>query len=111
MRNDTRFARSDRATLESKLPPGTLGGAQAQGIWEFFLRCDDPSHVGHTYRSYRDSDKCEVPRQNLRAMRDTMVNDMREQNKLSKKPRVETQVGRNAPHLKTETAHTHRRGA
>jgi hypothetical protein len=52
-----------------------------------------------------------VPRQNLRAMRDTMVNDMREQNKLSKKPRVETQIGRNAPHLKTESAHIYRRGA
>ena len=111
MRNDTRFARSDRATLESKLPPGTLDGPQAQGIWEFFLRCDDPSGVAHCYRNYRDSDKCEVPRQNLRAMRDTMVNDMREQNKLSRRPRVETQIGRNAPHLKTESAHIHRRGA
>jgi hypothetical protein len=111
MRNDTRFARSDRATLEAKLPPGTLSGPQAAGVWEFFLRADDPSHVAHTYRSYRDSDKCEIPRQNLRAMRDTMVNDMREQNKLSKRPRVETQIGRNAPHLSTETAHTSRRGA
>jgi hypothetical protein len=111
MRNDTRFARSDRETLTTKLPPGTLNSPQAQGIWEFMLRCDDPSHVAHTYRSYRDSDKCEVPRQSLRAMRDVMITDMREQNKLSKKPRVETQVGRNAPHLKTETAHTHRKGA
>lgn len=111
MRNDTRFARSDRQTLESKLPPGTLGDPQARGIWEFFLRCDDPSGVAHCYRNYRDSDKCGVPRQNLRAMRDTMVNDMREKNKLSKKPRVETQVGNNAPHLKTETAHIYRRGA
>jgi hypothetical protein len=102
MRTDTRFARSDRATLESRLPPGTLNDAQAAGVWEFFLRCDDPSHVAHTYRSYRDSDKCEVPNQNLRAMRDTMVNDMREQNKLSKKPRVETQLGRNAPKLDTD---------
>ena len=111
MRKDTRFARSDRATLESKLPPGTLDGPQAQGIWEFFLRCDDPSGVAHCYRNYRDSDKCEVPRQSLRAMRDTMVNDMREQNKLSRRPRVETQIGRNAPHLKTESAHIYRRGA
>jgi hypothetical protein len=111
MRNDTRFDRSDRSTLESKLPPGTLRGPQAQGVWEFFLRCDDPSHVAHCYRNYRDSKHCEVPRQNLRAMRDTMVNDMREQNKLSKKPRVETQIGRNAPHLKTESAHKQRKGA
>ena len=111
MRNDTRFARSDRSTMESKLPPGTLSGPQAQGVWEFFLRCDDPSHVAHTYRSYRDSKYCEVPRQSLRAMRDTMITDMREQNKLSKKPRVETQIGRNAPRLNTESAHTHRKGA
>lgn len=111
MRNDTRFARSDRNVLESKLPPGTLSGPQAQGVWEFFLRCDDPSHVAHCYRNYRDSKYCEVPRQNLRAMRDTMITDMREQNRLSKNPRVETQVGRNAPHLKTESAHTNRKGA
>ena len=111
MRNDTRFPRSDRATLETKLPPGTLNDPESRGIWEFMVRCDDPSHVSHTYRSYRDSDRCTVPQQNLRAMRDTMINDMREQNKLSKKPRVETQVGRNAPHLKTETAHIYRKGA
>jgi hypothetical protein len=99
MRKDTRFDRSDRQTLESKLPSGTLKDPQAMGVWEFFLRCDDPSHVSHTYRSYRDSKHCEVPRQNLRVMRDTMINDMREQNKLSKKPRVETQRGSNAPRL------------
>jgi hypothetical protein len=44
-------------------------------------------------------------------MRDTMITDMREQNRLSKTPRIETQVGRNAPSLKTETAHIYRRGA
>lgn len=97
MIKDTRFPRSDRQTLEGKLPPGTLDDAQALGVWEFFLRCDDPSHVAHTYRSYRDSDKCEVPRENLRSMRDTMIDNMREQNKLSKKPRVQTQIGNNTP--------------
>jgi len=95
MRKDTRFNRSDRATLTSKLPPGTLNDPQAAGVWEFFLRCDDPSHVAHTFRSYRDSDKCAVPREKLRAMRDTMVEDMREQNKKDPKPRVQTQIGNN----------------
>jgi len=97
MRKDNRYARSDRATLESKLPPGILKDPQAAGVWEFFLRCDDPSHVSHTFRSYRDSDKCAVPKQNLRAMRDTMVNDMREQNSKDRRPRVQTQVGNNTP--------------
>lgn len=95
MRRDTRYARSDRHTLESKLPPGTLRDPQAAGIWEFLLRCDDPSHVSHTYRSYRDSGRCSVPQQTLRAMRDTMINDMREQNKKDPNPRVQTQRGKN----------------
>ena len=110
MIKDTRFDRSDRQTLESKLPPGTLSDSQAMGVWNFFLRCDDPSHVSHTYRSYRDSNKCDVPQQNLRAMRDTMINDMREQNKLSKKPRVETKMGVNAPRL-TDFIQSPRRSA
>lgn len=97
MIKDTRYPRSERPILEGKLPPGTLSDTQAAGIWEFFMRCDDPSDVAHMYRSYRDSDRCTLPRENLRAMRDTMVNDMRESNRMSKKPRIQTQRGNNTP--------------
>ena len=97
MIKDTRFPRSDRQTLEGKLPPGTLDDAQAWGVWNFLIQSDDPSNVSQIYRSYRDSDRCTLPREKLRAMRDVMVNDMREQNKLSKKPRVQTQIGNNTP--------------
>ena len=61
------------------------------------IQADDPSDVSHIYRSYRDSDRCTLPRESLRAMRDIMVNDMREQNRMSKKPRVQTQRGNNTP--------------
>ena len=95
MRKDTRYARSSRGELRSKLNPGTLSDAQAVGVWDMIMRCDDPSEVSHLYRSYRDSDRCTLPRETLRHMRDVMVNDMREQNRKDAKPRVQTQVGRN----------------
>jgi hypothetical protein len=95
MRKDTRFARHSHEELTEKLPPGTLADPQAAGIWQFFLRSDDPSGVAHQYRSYRDSDRCAVPREKLRAMRDTMVESMREMNKKDPTRRTETQVGRN----------------
>ncbi len=97
MIKDTRFPRSDRATLESRLPPGTLSDAQAWGIWNYMVTADDPSNVSQIYRSYRDSDRCTLPNEKLRAMRDLLVDDMREQNRLSKKPRVQTQIGNNTP--------------
>jgi hypothetical protein len=93
MRKDTRFARPDRATLETQLPPGTLADAQALGIWNLMLACDDPSDVSHKYRSYRDSDRCSVPRETLRAMRDTMINGMRLANKQDNNPRKEKKIG------------------
>ena len=93
MRKDTRFARPDRLEIESKLPPGTLSDTQALGIWNMILRADDPSDVAHTYRSYRDSDYCAVPREKLRAMRDTMIVSMREANRLDSKPRKEKKSG------------------
>ena len=71
MRKDTRFRRPDRLDIEAKLPPGTLADSQALGIWNMMLQCDDPSDVAHKYRSYRDSSHCSVPREALRAMRDT----------------------------------------
>jgi hypothetical protein len=93
MRKDTRFARPDRAEIESKLPPGILSNAQALGVWNMMLRGDDPSDIAHTYRSYRDSKYCEVPRDHLRAMRDAMVTSMREANRKDSNPRKEKKKG------------------
>jgi hypothetical protein len=93
MRRDTRFARPDRSEIEAKLPPGTLADAQALGIWNLVLQCDDPSDVAYRYRSYRDSPHCTVPREKLRAMRDAMITSMRESNKNDKNPRKEKQSG------------------
>jgi hypothetical protein len=93
MRKDTRFARPDRAEIESKLSPGTLSDAQALGIWNMFLRSDDPSDVAHTYRSYRDSPHCNVSREKLQEMRNTMITAMREANRNDPKPRKEKKSG------------------
>jgi hypothetical protein len=93
MRKDTRFARPERAEIESKLPSGTLSNPQALGVWNMMLQNDDPSDVAHTYRSFRDSKHCTVPREHLRAMRDAMVTSMREANKRDQKPRKEKKKG------------------
>lgn len=95
MRKDTRFARHSHQELTEKLPSGSLGDSQALAIWNFLLRCDDPSDVSHMYRSFRDGKHCDVPKETLRAMRDTMITSMREMNKKDSNPRVETQRGRN----------------
>jgi hypothetical protein len=97
MRKDTRFKRPDRQEIESRLPPGTLADAQALGVWNMMLQCDDPSDVSHKYRSYRDSDYCTVPRERLRAMRDTMITAMREGNKTDLSPRTEKKKGKHYP--------------
>lgn len=93
MRKDTRFARPNREDIESKLPPGTLSDAQAIGIWNMCLQADDPSEVARWYRTYRDSPHCTVPRQKLRAMRDTMIQSMREANRNDPHPRKEKKAG------------------
>jgi hypothetical protein len=93
MRKDTRFRRPDRSEIEAKLPAGTLKDSQALGIWNMMLQCDDPSDVSHKYRSYRDSNRCSVPREHLRAMRDAMITSMREENKKDMKPRKEKKAG------------------
>jgi hypothetical protein len=93
MRKDTRFARPERAEIESKLPPGTLSDPQALGVWNLCLQADDPSEVSHLYRSFRDSQHCSVPRKSLRAMRDTMIESMREANRKDPKPRKEKKAG------------------
>jgi len=97
MRKDTRFHRSERQDIESKLPPGTLSDSQAVGIWNMMLQADDPGEVARWYRSYRDSKHCTTPRHHLRSMRDTMIADMREQNKKDPKKRVEKKTGVNIP--------------
>ena len=93
MRKDTRFARPERAEIESKLPSGTLSDPQALGVWNMMLQNDDPSDVAHTYRSFRDSKHCTVPREHLRAMRDAMVTSMREANRKDPNPRKEKKRG------------------
>jgi hypothetical protein len=93
MRKDTRFARPERAEIESKLPPGTLLDPQAVGVWNMMLQSDDPSEVSRWYRTYRDSEHCTVPKQNLRAMRDTMITAMREANRQDPNPRKEKKAG------------------
>jgi hypothetical protein len=94
MRKDTRFRRPERAEIEARLPSGTLDDPQALGVWNMVLRSSDPSEVAHWYRSYRDSDLCQVPRKSLRAMRDTMIQCMREANKEDPNPRKEKKKGR-----------------
>ena len=93
MRKDTRFARPERHEIESRLPPGTLSDSQTLGIWNLCLQADDPSEVSFWYRSYRDSPHCSVPRETLRAMRDTMISSMREENKKDSNPRKEKKAG------------------
>ena len=93
MRRDTRFNRPDRSEIEHRLPPGTLADPQALGVWNMVLRSDDPSEVSRWYRTYRDSKHCSVPREKLRAMRDTMVTAMREANRQDPNPRKEKKKG------------------
>jgi hypothetical protein len=94
MRKDTRFRRPERSEIESKLPKGVLSDPQALGVWNLCLQADDPSEVSHWYRSFRDSKHCTVPREHLRAMRDTMITSMRESNKLDSHPRKEKKKGK-----------------
>jgi len=68
---------SDREPLSSKLPPGTLSHPQAVGVWNMYQRCGNPDEVKHTYRSYKESTHCSVPRDRLRAMRNVMMDSMR----------------------------------
>jgi hypothetical protein len=93
MRKDTRFRRPERHEIESRLPGGVLKDPQALGVWNMMLQNDDPSDVSHTYRNFRDSEHCTVPRQHLRAMRDTMITAMREANREDTKPRKEKKKG------------------
>jgi len=94
MRRDTRFRRPERIEIESRLPPGILADPHALGVWNYMIQCDDPSDVAHKYRSYRDSDHCSVPKEHLRAMRDTMITAMRESNREDPNPRKEKKKGK-----------------
>lgn len=93
MRKDTRFRRPDRTEIETKLPKEILKDPQALGVWNMMLQNDDPSDVSHTYRSFRDSKHCTVPREHLRAMRDAMITSMREENRKDPNPRKEKKKG------------------
>lgn len=87
-----------------------LKDPQTLGIWNMFRNADDPSHVSHLYRQYKDSKYCAVPKNQLRRMRDVMIQDMRENEKKSANRRKQTQVGRNAPQWNDPQLHI-RRGA
>ena len=93
MRKDTRFKRPPREEIESLLPPGILNNMQVLGVWNMMLQADDPSEVARWYRSYRDSPHCQIPRNTLRQMRDTMISSMREANKNDPNKRVEKKKG------------------
>lgn len=91
------FPKPNRAKLEEALPPGTLSDTQCSAVWSFLLRCSDPSEVAHTFRAYRDSPHCSVPREKLRAMRDVLIAGMREVNRASSNPRKEKRKGTHYP--------------
>jgi len=93
MRKTTEFSRPERQEIESRLPSGILSNPQALGVWNMMLRGGDPSDISHTYRSFRDSAYCTVPREHLRAMRDTMITAMREANRQDLNPRKEKKKG------------------
>lgn len=93
MRKDNSFRRPERSEIESHLPSKILSDPQALGVWNMMLRGGDPSEIAHTYRIYRDSKHCTVPREHLRAMRDTMITSMREANREDPHPRKEKKKG------------------
>ncbi len=87
-----------------------LGDPQTLGIWNLMKQADDPSHVSFIYRSQCNSKYCNVPKEHLRHMRDTMVRDMREHERNSPTRRKQTQVGNNSPTWNDPSFHI-RRGA
>ena len=95
---------------EGDMVRADLSDAQQLGIWNLMKQADDPSHVCHLYRSYKDSKYCTVPRAILRRMRDVMIADMKEQNKTSLNPRKQKQTGNNIPIWNDPKLHI-RRGA
>jgi len=111
MRRDTRFKRPAREDLEANLPSNTLSDNQTIGIWNMMLQSDDPSEVSRWYRSYRDSLHCSVPREKLRAMRDTMILGMREENRKDSAKRVERKKGTHYSDYENERALKPREGA
>lgn len=111
MRKDTRFRRPERSEIESRLPSGTLGDAQAIGVWNMMLQADDPAEVAHWYRTYRDSKHCSLPREKLRSMRDTMITAMRESNRQDPKPRLEKHKGTHYMNYEKEWQDKIRKGA
>ena len=94
MRKNTEFRKPPREDIEARLPKGTLSDPQALGVWNMMLRGGDPSDIAHTYRSFRDSKYCDVPRNKLKSMRDTMIECMREENKKDPHPRLEKKKGK-----------------
>lgn len=93
MRKDTRFKRPSREELESRLPVNLLSDPQILGVWNMMLQADDPSEVSRWYRSYRDSPRCNVPWEKLKAMRNVMIESMRESNREDPSRRVERKKG------------------
>jgi hypothetical protein len=92
-------AKVDTGVANHTEGPGrvNLGDAQTLGIWNLMKQADDPSHVAHLYRQYRDSKHCSVPKDHLRRMRDVMVSDMHENERNSPTRKKQKQVGHNVP--------------
>jgi len=97
MRRDTRFKRPSREDLEARLPSGIFKDSQATVVWNMMLQSDDPSEVCRWFRTYRDSPHCNVPREDLRKMRDAVIAGMRESNKEDVKPRLERKMNSHYP--------------
>jgi len=111
MRIDTRFPRHPRSEIEGRLKSNTLSHPQSYGVWSIFLQCDDPSDVAHKFRSYRDSKYCSIPREDLRDMRDTLIESMRESNQKLKNPRKERKKGVHYPDYTDNWNNSYRTGA
>lgn len=111
MRTDNRFPRPPRSEIESELKADTLDHPQSHGVWSIFLQCDDPSDVAHKFRSYRDSPHCNIPRETLRDMRDTLIASMRKSNRNSKSPRKERRKGVHYPNYTNHWDNSYRTGA
>ncbi|ATW62791.1 hypothetical protein SCBWM1_gp107 [Synechococcus phage S-CBWM1] len=77
------------------LPSRIIESTEGRFYWQQFWGAEDPSHAAFIYRTYRDSQHVDFPQEDLRIMRDLIIELMRRENKKSKNPIVENQVGNN----------------
>lgn len=60
---------------KSKVDVGYSDSDEA-GVWNFLRGAKSPQELLTLYRSYRDSTHCNIPKDRLREMRDTVARDM-----------------------------------